>query len=112
MNSEPLEILCEIERTEDYLKYEYFVYDIYGIGIIGYGLVYQKDGSAEIKVINVDRNHRGEGIGSSMLQRIVDDHSEKDIHVKTFHSLISWYERFGFKVDSEPLSLVRSSSRI
>lgn len=112
MTSVPPEILCEIKQTGEYRKYEYLVYDIYGIGVIGYGVVYQKDDSAEIKVINVDRSYRGEGIGSSMLQRIVEDHSMRSIRVRTFDSLIPWYERFGFKVDSEPLLLVRPSSVI
>jgi N-acetylglutamate synthase-like GNAT family acetyltransferase len=107
------EIRCETEQTSECQKYEYFVYDIYGIGVVGYGVVYQKDDSAEIKVINVSRYHRGEGIGSRMLQRIVDDHSNRNIHVKTFDSLIQWYEKFGFKVvDSEPLLLIRASSTI
>ncbi|MGQ9720667.1 MAG: GNAT family N-acetyltransferase [Candidatus Jordarchaeum sp.] len=113
MTSVSPEIRCEISQAGEYQKYEYLVYDIYGIGVIGYGVVYQNRDSAEIKVINVDRYHRGEGIGSSMLERIVEDHSEKNIQVKTFDSLIPWYQKFGFKViNSEPLLLMRASSII
>ncbi len=113
MTTVPPVVRCETEQTSECQKYEYLVYDTYGIGVIGYGVVYQKDDSAEIKVINVSRYHRGEGTGSWMLQRIVEDHSKRNIRVKTFDSLIQWYEKFGFKVvDSEPLLLIRASSVI
>ncbi len=112
MSAASLEVKCEIEQAGEYQKYEYLVYDIYGIGVIGYGVVYQKGNSAEIKIINVDRLHRGEGIGSLLLQKIISDHLERDIYVKTFESLIPWYEKFGFKLYSEPLLLVRPSSAV
>ncbi len=112
MTAVPSEIRCEIEQTGEYQKYEYLVYDIYGITIIGYGAVYRKGDSAEIKVINVDRYRRGEGIGSSILHKIVEDHTKRNIYVRTFDSLIPWYEKFGFRADSEPLLLVRPSSVI
>lgn len=110
MTAASLEVRCEVEQAGKYQKYEYLVYDIYGIGVIGYGVVYQKGNNAEIKIINVDRFHRGEGIGSSLLQRIISDHSERTIYVRTFESLVPWYEKFGFKLYSEPLLLVRPSS--
>ena len=104
-------VRCEVEQHGNYQKYEYFVYDVYGIGVIGYGVVYRRNGFAEIRVINVHRGYRGEGIGSLMLQKIVEDHSQETICVKTFDSLVHWYERFGFKVvDPEALLLLRTSA--
>lgn len=104
--------LSSIERVVEESVYEYMIYDEYGVSVIAYARVVRGDRYAEIKVINVSREHRRRGIGTVLLARIVDDHSDQTIVVETFEYLVDWYKRFDFEVvSSKPLVMVRMPSR-
>lgn len=101
--------MSNIECSTDGSVFEYRIYDDYGVGVVAYARVVSGEGWAEIKFINVNRDHRGRGIGSLLLARIVDDHSEYTIIVETFNYLIDWYKRFNFEVICEnPVVMVRN----
>ncbi len=88
--------------------FEYWVYDEYDIGVIAYAKITYNDECVEINVINVNRDYRGRGIGSLLLERIINDHSDHPIFVETFEYLIRWYEGFGFELVCEkPVIMVR-----
>ncbi|MEM3465819.1 MAG: GNAT family N-acetyltransferase [Candidatus Jordarchaeales archaeon] len=99
---------CNVEDS----VFEYRVYDDYGISIIAYARVLRTEEWAEIKVINVNREYRGRGIGSILLTRIVKDHSNCTIIVETFKYLIDWYKRFNFKLVCEnPVIMMKHESQ-
>ncbi|MEM1659314.1 MAG: GNAT family N-acetyltransferase [Candidatus Jordarchaeales archaeon] len=101
-------IECAVEES----VYEYMIYDEYGVGVIAYARVVRNDRYVEIKVINVSREHRHKGIGTVLLARIVDDHSDHTIIVETFEYLVDWYKKFDFEVVSDkPLVMLRRPSR-
>ena len=75
--------------------------------VIARAVVVERTEEAEIKLINVSRHHRGEGIGSLILQRIISDYSHKPITTWTFSGRASWYERNGFEVAEKRASLLK-----
>jgi GNAT superfamily N-acetyltransferase len=75
--------------------------------VIARAVVVEHEEEAEIKLINVARHRRGEGIGSLLLERIVTDFAHKPIAAWTFSSRAEWYERKGFVVAEERASLLR-----
>jgi len=75
--------------------------------VVARAVVVEHSGGAEIKLINVSRHRRGEGIGSMLLRRIIADYSHKDIFTWTFSSRTKWYERNGFRAVEEQASLVK-----
>lgn len=103
--------MCNVKCSIEEHVFEYRIYDDYGVGVVAYARVLRGEGWAEIKVINVNRDYRGKGIGSLLLARIVNDHSASTIVVETFKYLIDWYKRFNFEVVSEnPVVMVRRAS--
>jgi|Deesub1362B_J571_1020462.scaffolds.fasta_scaffold28391_2 N-acetylglutamate synthase-like GNAT family acetyltransferase len=94
-------VVREERELEDYTKIEYKVYDEYEISIIGYAAVLVEEEHACINVINVDRGHRGHGIGTAILLSILEDLRDKKIEVKTFSYLVPWYKKHGFKLLDE-----------
>ncbi|MBS7287451.1 MAG: GNAT family N-acetyltransferase [Candidatus Freyarchaeota archaeon] len=100
--------MCNVECSVEEPVFEYRIYDDYGVGVVAYARVLRGEGWAEIKVINVNRDYRGRGIGSLLLARIVDDHSGFTIVVETFKHLVNWYRRFNFEVICEnPMVMMR-----
>ena len=75
--------------------------------IIARAVVVEREEEAEIKLINVARHRRGEGIGSFVLGRILSDFAHKRITTWTFNGRASWYERNGFRVVEERASLLK-----
>ncbi|WP_457555532.1 GNAT family N-acetyltransferase [Candidatus Pyrohabitans sp.] len=79
--------------------------------VIARAVVVEYPEKAEIKLINVARHRRGEGIGSMLLERIVSDFLHKELFTWTFNGRSSWYERRGFTVDEERASLLKMVRR-
>lgn len=66
-----------------------------------------RDGeSAHIVEINVNREWRGKGIGSWLLNLIKEDFGGKRITAEVFKERESWYERNGFRRTGEKGHLV------
>jgi|Deesub1362B_J571_1020462.scaffolds.fasta_scaffold05953_4 GNAT superfamily N-acetyltransferase len=75
--------------------------------VIARAVVVEREEEAEIKLINVARHRRGEGIGSLILERIISDFAHKSLVTWTFNGRTSWYERNGFEVAEERASLLK-----
>ncbi len=75
--------------------------------VIGRAVIREVGGDIEIKLINVARHRRGEGIGSYLLDKIIADYGEKDIFTWTFKARESWYSSRGFKNIEERASLIK-----
>lgn len=75
--------------------------------VVGRAVVRDNGEEVEIRLINVARHRRGEGIGSYLLDRIIADHGEKDIFTWTFKAREAWYSRRGFKNVEERASLIK-----
>ena len=75
--------------------------------VIARAVVVEREEEAEIKLINVARHRRGEGLGSRLLERIISDFSHKNIATWTFNGRAEWYERNGFEIAEERASLLK-----
>ncbi|WP_139311121.1 GNAT family N-acetyltransferase [Paenisporosarcina indica] len=54
----------------------------------------------EIKHIAVCQNHRGKGIGSKMINSIIDKHKMSSIYAETDSDAVNFYRNFGFEISS------------
>ena len=95
--------LCEMidvrkKVYEDSTVWEYELsYD--GINTLGFAKVIEYEDYVELKYINVNREYRGNGIGSTLLNHIIGEFSDKDIIVETFRERVDWYSKFHFHVE-------------
>lgn len=86
-----------IEKLIEKNRCEYLVWNESYSRIIGVARVEIGEDKAEIKVINVENSYRGNGIGTKLLKKIVDDFSDKKIFTWTFEEREEWYKRNGFE---------------
>lgn len=56
-----------------------------------------KDEDIEILMINVERGMRGNGLGTMLLKRMVEDFSCCTLYAWVFKDRVDWYERNGFE---------------
>jgi ribosomal protein S18 acetylase RimI-like enzyme len=96
-----------IDRIADNGTYEYLVWDDNFSRVIASARLREREGNIEIEMINVDRGFRGEGIGSTLLSRIVSDFERSTLTAWVFEQRVRWYERNGFKIISKEGGLVK-----
>ncbi|MHA1505813.1 MAG: GNAT family N-acetyltransferase [Candidatus Asgardarchaeia archaeon] len=84
-------------------EYE-FSYDC--INTLGFAKVIEYKDYVELRYINVDREYRGNGIGSTLLNHIIEEFPDKDIIVETFKERINWYSKFQFHVEKTNGNLI------
>ncbi|MFQ6052336.1 MAG: GNAT family N-acetyltransferase [Candidatus Hydrothermarchaeota archaeon] len=82
---------------ESCVNVEYRIRDEIMPIFIGVARVREYEGEVAIDLINVNPNRRGEGIGTKLLEKIVNDYDNHLLTVTTFPYLEEWYEEFGFK---------------
>lgn len=69
----------------------------YGCSVVAVAVVQLRGGRAHLQDISVGRGHRGRGIGSDLLKRIVADFKDRPITAKIFKARVPWYRRHGFE---------------
>lgn len=87
-----------IEKNFEKDRCEYLIWNESYSRVIGTARVELSEGGAEIKVINIENSYRGNGIGTKLLKKIVDDFSDRQIFIWAFKGREEWYERNGFRV--------------
>ena len=90
-----------LQKQEGLNVWQLNVYDEEEIYLVATATVYEDQKMAEIKYINVNRDFRGNGVGSKLLEKIVSKFKDKELIVETFRERVNWYQKFGFKVVRE-----------
>jgi len=97
----------QIEKLSSGAHSEYLLWNECYSRVIGTARVATKNGSAEIEVINIDQDYRGKNLGTKLLERVIQDFSEKELFTWTFEGRTKWYERNGFKAAETNGTLVK-----
>jgi len=95
--------MLEVLSTGDGREYLYWS----ASQVLARAVVVETEEEAEIKLINVSRHHRGSGIGSLLLSRIILDFQHKRLVVWTFSERCEWYRKNGFTIQERRANLVR-----
>ena len=101
--SEMIDVRKKVYEDSTVWEYE-FSYD--GINTLGFAKVIEYEDYVELRYINVDREYRGNGIGSALLNHIIEEFSDKDIIVETFNERVDWYSKFQFHVEKTNGNLI------
>jgi len=101
----------QIERYDSEHRYRYVAWDDFGSRIIGTAVVERRAGELVLDRISVTRVSRGNGVGTTMLTRILGDFIGEDIVVYSFRSRVGWYLRHGFEPEGRHGSLVKMRRR-
>ncbi len=88
-----------IERHSEDSIHNYLVWDENYSRVISRAIVLENDRAVELRTIDVDRTHRGSGIGTSLLRRIISDFSDRKIVAWVFEGRVDWYVKNGFVVE-------------
>jgi N-acetylglutamate synthase-like GNAT family acetyltransferase len=87
-----------VERYSGDFIHAYLVWDGNHSRVISRAVVLEKDGSVELRTIDVDKMYHGSGIGTKLLRRIIANFSGREIIAWVFDARVNWYVRNGFKV--------------
>ena len=85
-------------------KYE--CWDVYECSIVGSAVVRIGPDHVYLQDINIASAYRGQGIGSELLHRIIEDH-DLPVVADVFEDRVPWYERNGFRRTGRARNLVR-----
>jgi|Deesub1362A_J573_1020465.scaffolds.fasta_scaffold00016_137 N-acetylglutamate synthase-like GNAT family acetyltransferase len=96
-----------IEHFDSIDSHEYLVWDENYSRIIASARIKKINEGFELKIINVERWYRGEGVGSMLLNKIVADFSDTTLIAWVFSSRVEWYLKNGFKVKERAGRLVK-----
>ncbi len=91
----------QIEREESGKKCKYVVWNDYGSRIIGSATLIDSVEPIKLKQINIKRNSRSKGVGSTLLKHILKDFENSEIVAKTFKPRLDWYQRHGFEIEDD-----------
>jgi len=86
-----------IDRFELPRGYRYILWNESGSVVIGSAVIERSEDSVLLRDINLGREFRGEGVGTRLLEYILEDLGEFEIRVRTFRGRVGWYERHGFQ---------------
>jgi len=86
-----------VEKLSSGEHSEYLLWNESYSRVIGTARVAARNGSAEIEVINIEQDYRGKNLGTKLLEKVIQDFSEKELFTWTFNGRVEWYERNGFK---------------
>jgi len=96
-----------IERREIENGYCYDVWNINYAGVIASARVLEERDYVVISNINVNREYRGNGIGSKLLEQIISDFEGKDIMLWCFKDRVKWYEKHSFVIECRDNDIVK-----
>ncbi len=96
-----------IERREIENGYCYDVWNINYAGVIANARVLEERDYVVISNINVNREYRGNGIGSKLLEQIISDFEGKDIMLWCFKDRVKWYEKHSFVIECRDNDIVK-----
>ncbi|MGQ9788013.1 MAG: GNAT family N-acetyltransferase [Candidatus Hadarchaeaceae archaeon] len=85
----------------------YECWDDYGCSVIAGAVVLLREDHAYLKNINVAPHHRGKGVGSQLLARILDDFYDTVVVADIFEERLPWYRRHGFESVGKNKDLIR-----
>jgi len=86
-----------IERYESDGRWDYVVWNDFGSRVIGNAVIERKRGTTVLDKINVSRTRRGEGVGSELLNQILQDFESDELVAYAFEGRVGWYLRHGFE---------------
>ncbi|MBS3814937.1 MAG: GNAT family N-acetyltransferase [Hadesarchaea archaeon] len=96
-----------IEKKNTDQGCKYMVWDNPGTRVIGRAILKEKPECTLIKDINIQRNLRGNGLGSKLLKKIFEDFENTKIVANVFEERVNWYQRHGFKTEDSKDQLVK-----
>lgn len=64
--------------------------------VIGFAILRDK---SYIVILAVDPDHQNNGYGSTIINRIQNDHRQLSCHVRTTNPAVDFYERHGFNIE-------------
>ncbi|MEM3421343.1 MAG: GNAT family N-acetyltransferase [Candidatus Hadarchaeum sp.] len=103
----------QIEHTMENGVHRYECWDDYGCSVVGFAVVVEKRDFVYLKEINVGSSHRGLGIGTALLRRVIEDFSGRDLFASVFKERVNWYQRHGFETlgDKDGLTEIKRTNR-
>ena len=78
----------------------YYLYDDSFVNVEAVAKIKLYSKYVKLLYINVNRNYRGNGKGSYLLNRIISDFADITVVVETFKERVAWYQKFGFTLFS------------
>lgn len=89
-----MKIIVESKSIEKVLK---LMEDSNG-EIIGRAVISEHKNYVRLHLILVDKNYRGRGFGTKLLEEVLSLYHDKDITLQTFLGNEGWFQKYGFKV--------------
>lgn len=96
-----------IEHSVQDGLHRYECWDDYGCSVVASAVVLERDGYAYLQDINVGSGHRGNGIGTGLLNRILADFEGRHIIADVFEDRVPWYRKHGFEPIGKAKQLVK-----
>ncbi|KXA92443.1 hypothetical protein AKJ64_03140 [candidate division MSBL1 archaeon SCGC-AAA259E17] len=100
-------VAMKIERQSTENKHENLVWTDYKSHIIGSATIVDSEQSARLKNINIQNNRRSKGMGSRLLERILEDFGDSEPVAKAFEARLDWYRRHGFELEEKNGRLIK-----
>lgn len=97
----------EIETHESGDTRKYLAWDDWGSRVVGSATLHDGEEPVLLKEISISRRLRGDGLGSKLLRRIMNDFEGSTIEAEVFEARLDWYRRHGFEVVEEMDQLFR-----
>ena len=101
-----------VEYEEDCIYCEnnnltYYLYDDAFVTVEAVAKIKIHAEYVELLYINVNREYRGNGKGTYLLNRIINDFNNRKVIVETFEERVNWYKKFGFNIISSHANLYK-----
>jgi N-acetylglutamate synthase-like GNAT family acetyltransferase len=97
----------DIESISKEDSREYLMWDDNFSKVIATARLKIKEGDIEILMINVARGMRGNGLGTALLKRMVEDFSCCTLYAWVFRDRTDWYKRNGFEISGRSGDLIK-----
>ncbi len=97
----------DIESISKEDSREYLMWDDNFSKVIATARLKIKEEDIEILMINVDRGMRGNGLGTALLKRMVEDFSCCNLYAWVFKGRTDWYRRNGFEISGSSGDLIK-----
>jgi len=97
-----MKVIVESKGIEKVLK----LVDEDSSKIIGRAVVSEHENYVRLHLILVDKNYRGRGFGTKLLEEVLSLYHNKDITLSTFLGNEEWLQKYGFKIVNKQDGLV------
>lgn len=91
----------EIEKQSFENVHEYTMWNESFSRVIASARLKQGGSEVVLETINVEHGYRGNGVGTRLLQRIIEDFAQHRLSAWVFEGRTAWYERNGFRRSGE-----------